>query len=143
MIMFSRNIFGCKQVVYSVFCLHCCCVFYLFAIYILRFAVACLFLCHLFFFILTLLQYFYLFVNHLNKPTKIVQWMQLEKNIFAFAKSINLKTSRLQSYCCCMFTCLSLFYAAFCYTVVAIFLFICWSCKQVPCFCFWSFCLSA
>ena len=57
----------------------------------------------------------------------------------------------LQS-CCCLFTCLFPFYTALCcclftslslfYTdVVAIFLFIRWSCKQVHCVCFLSFCL--
>ena len=43
----------------------------------------------------------------------------------------------LNPWCCyCLF--IPLFYT----DVVAVFLFICWSCKQVHYFCFWSFCLS-
>ena len=42
------------------------------------------------------------------------------------------------SCCCCLFTCLSPFLDS---DVVAIFLFMHWSCRQAYYFCFWSFCL--
>ena len=71
---------------------------------------------------------------------KEIWWEEVAKEIFSYISFSwrCLICLSLFLYCTVVVACLSLF----CIVFVAIFLFIRWTCKQVQCFCFWSFCLS-